>query len=99
MSDPDSRKGESKDFRFLFDDRWLLDSVVRSSVAQRHGRWQLTVILVHAADPYRFLCRYINHYESARKAHIYAEFFVRNIRRDERGTLTLNEDAFDICRN
>lgn len=99
MLDDDNRKGESKDFLFLFDDRWLKDTAVRSRITQRCGRWHLNVIFIDIHNPYRFLCRYIDHYASARKAHIYAELFIRSIRRDERGTLTMNEDAFDICRN
>jgi hypothetical protein len=95
----DSTKGEGRDLKFLYKDIWLKDSEVRSDIILRKGRWYVFMVFISVTNPFRFLRREINHYESKQKATIYAEFFRRSAIKDARGTLKTNENALNICYN
>jgi hypothetical protein len=95
----DSTYGEGKDLKFLYEDNWLKDSEVRSDVTKCKGRWHVFMVFISVKNPYRFLRREIDHYPSAEKATIYAEFFRRSSIKDVRGTLKTNENALNICHN
>jgi hypothetical protein len=95
----DSKQGNSKDLLFLKNDAWLKDTEVRYRIVRNHGRWFLSMLFVWIDNPYRFLCRKIDNYETERKAEMYAQLFQRGIRKDARGTLKMNENAFNICNN
>ena len=91
--------GKQADLRFLYQDSWLQETVVQYSIECRKGRYWISMIYIDAQNPFRFLIRTINHYSSFSKAQLAALFFQRGIRRDPRGTLKINSDAFDICSN
>lgn len=95
----DSKQGNKNDLLFLKNDAWLKDTEVRYRIVQTHSRWFLSMIFVWIDNPYRFLCRKIDSYETAKKAEMYAQLFQRGIRKDARGTLKTNENAFNICNN
>lgn len=95
----DSKQGEIKDFLFLEKDGWLRDTEVRYRIVHTRSRWYLTMVFIAIENPYRFLSRAIDNYNSEKKALIYAQLFQRGIRKDARGTLKTNENAFNICHN
>lgn len=95
----DSTYGESRDLKFLYEDNWLKDSEVRRDIVKCRGRWHVFMVFISVKNPYRFLRRQIDHYESEQKAAIYGEFFRRSSVKDARGTLKTNEDALNICDN
>ena len=95
----DSNQGNRTDLLFLQTDAWLRDTEVRYRIVHTRSRWFLTMVFVAIDNPYRFLCREIDSYESEKKAEIYAQLFQRGIRKDARGTLKTNENAFNICDN
>ena len=57
------------------------------------------MIFIWAKNPYRVLRRAIDNYENEKKALIYAEMFKRTLQKDERGTIKINEDDFNISFN
>lgn len=96
---PKKEKGASEDLDFLKNDRWLHDTEVRYCISEKKGRWHVAMLFIALNNPLQFLCRYIDHYETQRKARNYAEIMQRNIRKDVRGILKINEYAFNICYN
>jgi len=91
--------GGESDLYFLQEGGWLLNSEVRGHINYKKGRWQVSMILIWVSNPYRFLRRFIDTYESEKKAGIYAELFKRTMQKDARGTIKINEDDFNICFN
>ena len=91
--------GEATDFGLLQSDRWLMDTEVRYHLQKRKGLWDLTMIYVAIDNPFKLICRKIDSYPSEKKAKIFAEILQRGIRKDARGTLKTNKNAFHICDN
>ncbi|MCA0232417.1 MAG: hypothetical protein LCH91_18245 [Bacteroidetes bacterium] len=104
---PDSRAGFTlnvrglyRDLEVLINDRWLHSTEVRYRIETRKGRWHLTMVYVYVQNPFQFLCRRLDHYDTEDKAKLYAQLFRRGMQRDARGTLKSNAlHVFDICLN
>lgn len=95
----ENQRGNKKDLAIFYQTRWLHDTEVKYMIDHRSGRWHLTMIYISIHTPLKLLCRYIDHYESLKKAELYAQIFQRGIRKDARGTLKLDENAYNICYN
>ena len=91
--------GTRFDMKLLIHDRWLINTEVRYNLQKRRGQWHLTMIYIAADNPLKFICRNIDAYPSEKKAQFYAQIFLRGIRKDARGALKTNRDAFDFCDN
>lgn len=92
-------KGNWSDFECLLQDRWLRNTAIIPRIYEQKGRWHVVMLYVAVEQPLRFLCRWINDYDSFRKAGIHANLFRRNIQKDARGVLKINEHAFTYCLN
>lgn len=92
-------KGDYCDLKFILEGKWLKDSEVRYYIAAQKGRWYLTMVYIWVITPMQFICREIDHYESEKKAFIYAELFKRGMQKDARGTQKTNENALCFCFN
>jgi hypothetical protein len=95
----DSTQGNKKDLLFLQTDAWLKNTEVRYRIVKSQSRWFLSMLFIAIDNPYRFICRKIDNYETEKKAEMYAILFQRGIRKDARGTLKTDENAFNICHN
>jgi hypothetical protein len=91
--------GGEADLQFLNDESWLMNSAVNALVIYKNGEWQCWLVMAFVQYPYRFICRFINTNIYEQKAGLYADLYVRTARRDERGTLKINYDDFNICSN
>ena len=91
--------GERIDLNLLERDRWLMDTEVRYWLQARNSQWHLTMIYIALDNPLKFICRKIDTYNSEKKAIIFAKILQRGIRKDARGTLKTNRDAFNFCNN
>ena len=87
------------DFIVLENDKWLMNTEVRYNLQKQKGLWQLTMVYISINNPFKLLCRKIDSYSSEKKAKIFAEILQRGIRKDARGTLKTNKNAFHICDN
>ena len=95
-----NRRGLYKDLQLLVNDRWLHSTEVRYQIEAKNGRWHLTMVYVYVQNPFQFLCRRLDHYDTEEKAKLYAQLFRRGMQRDARGTLKSNAlHVFDICLN
>ena len=93
------RQGQLSDLGCLQEEAWLLDAAVRYHIALRRGRYWVSLVYIDTGNPFRIRIRQIDHYPTLRKAEQYAELLKRGVQRDQRGTLKVNTDAFDICNN
>ena len=93
------RPGGPDDLQLLANDRWLMNTEVRYHLQEKRSRWHLSMIYIAVDNPFRFICRKIDSYPSAQKARTFAEILQRGIRKDARGTLKSNYDAFYLCDN
>jgi hypothetical protein len=91
--------GTTDDLQFLRNDLWLHNTEVRYRIVSQHGRWHVIMVFIAVETPLKFLCRGIDHYETEKKALLYAQLLQRNIRKDARGNLKTNTDALHICDN
>lgn len=92
-------RGNRSDLEIINQTRWLHDTEVRYVIDLKKGRWHLSMIYIYLHNPMRFVCRYIDNYESFKKAELYAQIFQRGIRKDARGTLKIDDNAYNICFN
>jgi hypothetical protein len=91
--------GQAHDFKLLEEDRWLLNTEVRYLLLRKHRLWHLFMVYIAIDNPLQLLCKQIDVYASQHKAETFAKILQRGIRRDARGTLKMNRNAFHICTN
>lgn len=92
-------RGKENDMYFLKDDKWLMNTEVRYHLQKKKGLFHLTMIYIAIENPFKFICRKIDAYSSEKKALTFAKILQRGVRKDARGTLKTNRDAFNICAN
>ena len=93
------RPGSRLDMKLLQEDRWLVNTEVRYHIMERRSQWHLTMIYIALENPLKFICRKIDVYYSEKKALTFAKILQRGIRKDARGSLKTNRNAFHICTN
>jgi len=91
--------GSPIDLKFLKEDQWLMDTEVRYLIRHWNSLWYLTMLYIAVEDPLKLICRRIDKYNSAKKAQTYAQILQRGIRKDARGVLKTNRNAFNFCDN
>ena len=91
--------GAPCDLQLLGNDRWLMNTEVCYWLQARKSQWHLTMIYVAVENPLKFICRKIDVYNSEKKAITFAKILQRGIRKDARGTLKTNRNAFNFCNN
>lgn len=93
------KPGKTENLDLLKKDKWLMDTEVKYILFYKKGMWHLRMIFIDVTNPFKFICRSIDKYTSEKRALTYASIFQRGIRKDARGTLKSNTDAFNICKN
>ncbi|MEM6963147.1 MAG: hypothetical protein AAF573_00185 [Bacteroidota bacterium] len=96
---PADFSGKSVDLKLLQEDKWLMNTEVKYHLMEKNGLWHLTMIYIATDNPFKFICRKIDTYNSEKKAKTFASILQRGIRKDARGTLKTNQDAFNFCNN
>lgn len=91
--------GSAADLLFLQDDSWLPDAAVNSRIIEVKGRFMVSIVLAWVHFPMRLVCRYLQHYPTLAKAQLHADLFCRTAQKDERGTLKIDNDDWNICPN
>lgn len=93
------RAVDAQGLKMLTEDAWLMNTEVRYHLCERKSQWYLTMVFVALNNPLQFRCRKIDVYSSEKKALTFSKILQRGIRKDARGTLKINDDAFNICAN
>jgi hypothetical protein len=92
-------QGDREDLKILSEHVWLHNTEVKYRIELRRGRWYLTMLYVAIENALRFVCKRIDHYDSEKKARIYADIFKRAIQKDNRGTQKLKPNAIHLNDN
>ncbi|MBL7757887.1 MAG: hypothetical protein JNL59_10840, partial [Chitinophagaceae bacterium] len=90
------RCGASADTGFIQEDYWLQDTAVIENVEQRQGEYFIYLVFAHHQSPLKFIKRKIVKFACPRKASMTAYYMRRQAAKDQRGTLTINRDLFNI---
>ncbi|MEM9917438.1 MAG: hypothetical protein AAF990_05045 [Bacteroidota bacterium] len=98
FSSPESL-GKPADLKLLLEDRWLIDTEVRYLLEEKRSLWYLSMLYIAVDNPLKFICKKIDTYPTEKKAKTFAKILQRGIRKDARGTLKTNTDAFHFCDN
>ena len=96
---PSETVGKPEDLKLLTEDKWLMNTEVKYHLQEKRSLWYLTMIYVSTNNPLKFICRKIDTYNSEKKAKTFAKILQRGIRKDARGTLKTNRNAFNFCDN
>jgi hypothetical protein len=92
--------GGQSDLAFLNNDKWLIDAVVSHYIFEQKGRWKIILTFSWSSNFFRLLCRYMaDDFATKSKAEIVANLYTRTSQKDQRGTLTLNNNDCNICFN
>ncbi len=93
------KMGQELDLQFYRDDQWLSDTAVIERLALRAGAWDINLVFAHHKTPLKFMNRRITSHATLSKAKIMANFMRRLAAKDQRGTLTVEVDVFNLLLN
>ena len=91
------KSGDKSDMRFLSDDWWLRDTAVIENIIRREGMWEIHLVFAHYQEPYKLIKRVITRHTSKQKAELSAWYMKRLAAKDQRGTLKIDLDDFQLC--
>ena len=91
------KQGQQSDMDFLSDDWWLRDTAVVENIVKRAGMWEIQLVFAHYKEPYKLIKRVIARYPCKKKAELYAWYMRRLAAKDQRGTLEVNINDFELC--
>lgn len=99
MSLYDDKLGLESEFNFLRSDSWLGDTAVIERLIYRSGQFRIDLVFAHHEQPLKLLVRNITVQPSRKKAEIMSQLFRRQAAKDQRGTLEIQEMAFNVGYN
>lgn len=91
------KPGLEADMNFLADDLWLKDTAVIEGVVERNGLWEIQLVFAHYKEPQKLIIRAIDRYTDKKKALLSAGYMRRLAAKDQRGTLRVNIQDFNLC--
>ena len=95
----DEVAGKPIDLKLLVDDKWLMNTEVCYWIQEQNSLWHLSMLYISTDNPFKFICKKIDTYNSEKKAITFAKILQRGIGKDARGTLKTNRNAFNFCNN
>lgn len=90
------KPGRQTDMLFISDEFWLQDTAVIDHVNLLKGMHGVSLIFAHHLNPYKFICRHITAYADARRAATSAHYMRRQAAKDQRGTLKVSANFFNL---
>lgn len=91
------KPGCQEDMDFLSDDWWLRDTAVIENIVKREGMWEIHLVFAHYQEPKKLIKRVISRFTCKNKAELNAWYMKRLAAKDQRGTLKVNLDDFNLC--
>lgn len=91
------KPGYQADMDFLKDDWWLRDTAVIENIVKREGMWEIQLVFAHYEEPQKLIKRVISRYTCKDKAELNAWYMKRLAAKDQRGTLKVNINDFNLC--
>ena len=93
------KAGIDQDINFIYEDWWLGDTAVIDNLVKVEGAWQIRLLFAHHKQPLKFLQKSIVSFASKPKAELTAFYMRRLAAKDQRGTLNLDLNDFDLPLN
>ncbi|NJL76323.1 MAG: hypothetical protein HC892_16220 [Saprospiraceae bacterium] len=93
------RLGFRNDLRLFEHDQWLCDAAVIERVSLHEGAWEVVLIFADFAIPIKFITRRITSNACPKKAAQMAYFMRRQAAKDQRGTINLSLEQFNLPLN
>ena len=90
------KNGTDKDVLFIDDDYWLQDTAVIENVEKRRGEWNIYLVFAHSRTPLKFIKRKIVNFACPKRAALAAHYMRRLAAKDQRGTLIVKNELFEI---
>lgn len=84
---------------FIKDNSWYSETVVTERIVKRKGQWHVDLVFAYYKDPFRLLVRNITHCISYDKAKITGNIMKKQAAKDQRGTLSVNQELIGISCN
>ena len=91
--------GEVRDLNFIKDDVWLYDTAVIENLERRRGTWEINLLFAHHEQPLKFLSRRITTQACPKRAAMMAFYMRRLAAKDQRGTLEVKLQDFNLSPN
>jgi len=91
------KPGSDNDMEFLTDDWWLRDTAVIENIVKKDGMWEIHLVFAHYLTPQKLIKRIITRHTCKSKAELSAWYMRRLAAKDQRGTLKINIDDFELC--
>jgi hypothetical protein len=88
--------GDQSDMKFIAEDYWLGDTAVIERLVLRKGAWEINLLFAHHKNPVKFIVRCITTQSCPRKAAQTAFYMRRAAAKDQRGTLTVAIQDFNL---
>ena len=90
------KSGNPADMLFITDEFWLQDTAVIDHVNLLKGMHGVSLVFAHHRNPYKFICRRITAYADAKRAATSAHYMRRQAAKDQRGTLKVSPNFFNL---
>ena len=91
------KPGVQSDMAFLSDDWWLRDTAVMERIVKREGMWEIQLVFAHFQNPNKLIKRVISRHPCKQKAILHASYMRRLAAKDQRGTLEVDINDFNLC--
>lgn len=88
------RLGFDGDLSVFEKDQWLCDAAVLERLVLRKGTWDIELVFVDGATPFKLLTRRITSNPCPKRATLTASLMRRLAAKDQRGTIQVNTDQF-----
>ncbi len=95
----DSVHAAKQDLDFIKDEMWLSDTAVIDRVEKRKGTYHISLVFAHFSSRFKLIIRSITHNSCPKRAALMSQVFKRQAAKDQRGTITIDEDSLDVSYN
>lgn len=92
----EDRSGDDRDIRFMADEFWLQDTAVIEHVSKEKGMYAVALVFAHHAIPFKCIRRPISSYADIKKATVSAYYMRRLAAKDQRGTLVVSLQRYNL---
>lgn len=92
----EDRSGNDRDIRFMADEFWLQDTAVIDHVAKEKGMYAVALVFAHHYIPFKCIRRPISSYADIKRANVSAHYMRRLAAKDQRGTLMVSLQRYNL---
>jgi len=95
----EDKAGDERDTRFMADEFWLQDTAVIDHISREKGMFTVALVFAHHIIPFKCIRRPISSYADIKKATVSAHYMRRLAAKDQRGTLVVSLQRYNLNNN